>query len=83
MVFSSSVFLFAFLPVVLIGYYIPFRGMRRAQNLLLLVASLFFYGWGEPRFLPVMLLSIAMNYGFGLWVHRWKRQCRYLTAPLP
>ena len=82
MVFSSSVFLFAFLPVVLIGYYIPFRGMRRAQNLLLLVASLFFYGWGEPRFLPVMLLSIAMNYGFGLWVHRWKRQCRYLTAPI-
>ncbi len=82
MLFSSSVFLFQFLPLVLALYYIPFRDRRGAQNLLLLLASLFFYAWGEPRFLPVMVLSIAMNYGFGRWVHRWKRQCRYLTAPI-
>ncbi len=82
MLFSSSVFLFQFLPIVLALYYIPFRDRRGAQNLLLLIASLFFYAWGEPRFLPVMVLSIAMNYGFGRWVHRWKRQCRYLTAPI-
>lgn len=42
MLFSSSIFLFAFLPAVLLGYYVVFRGMRRAQNGLLLAASLFF-----------------------------------------
>ena len=82
MLFSSSVFLFQFLPLVLALYYIFFRGRRGAQNLLLLVASLFFYAWGEPRFLFIMVLSIAMNYGFGLWVYRWKQQCRYLTTPI-
>ncbi len=70
MLFSSNVFLFCFLPAVLAGYHILFRGMRRQQNLFLLAASLFFYAWGEWRFLPLMVLSIAMNYGFGLWVHR-------------
>ena len=50
MLFSSSIFLFAFLPAVLLGYYVVFRGMRRAQNGLLLAASHFFYAWGEPWF---------------------------------
>lgn len=82
MLFSSSVFLFAFLPAVLLGYYVLFQGMRRAQNLLLLAASLFFYAWGEPWFVLVMMASILANYGFGLWVHTWARQCRRLTAPV-
>ena len=69
MLFSSSIFLFAFLPAVLLGYYVIFRGMRRAQNLLLLAASLLFYAWGEPRFVLVMGISILANYGFGLWIH--------------
>ena len=74
---------------MLILYHIYFRGMRRAQNMLLLVASLLFYAWGEYpcegwRFLPLflMLASIGMNYVFGLWVHRWKRLCRYLATPI-
>lgn len=80
MLFSSSIFLFAFLPAVLLGYYVVFRGMRRAQNLLLLAASLFFYAWGEPWFVLVMAASIAANYGFGLWVHA--RLCRcYCHCP--
>lgn len=82
MLFSSSFFLFAFLPAVLLIYYVVLRGMRRRQNLFLLAASLLFYAWGEPRFVLVMLLSIACNYGFGLWVHRWKRQCRPLRFPV-
>ena len=77
MLFSSNVFLFRFLPVVLAGYHILFRGMRRQQNLFLLLSSLFFYAWGEWRFLPLMLLSIAMNYAFGLWVHH----CRLKEQP--
>ncbi len=82
MLFSSSVFLFAFLPVVLAGYYIIFRGMRQAQNDFLLLCSLFFYAWGNPRFLPVMLLSIVMNYGFGRWVYAWKQAGKPLKHPI-
>ena len=82
MLFSSSVFLFVFLPVVLVGYYVVLRGKRKAQNLFLLAASLFFYAWGERSFVLVMAASIVLNYGCGLWVHKWKRQCQYLTVPV-
>ena len=82
MLFSSSIFLFAFLPVVLLVYYAVLRGDRRKQNIFLLAASLFFYAWGEPWFVLVMAGSILANYGFGLWVHTWKRQCRYLNVPV-
>lgn len=82
MLFSEPVFLFAFFPLVLLVYFIPLRGMRKAQNFFLLLASLFFYGWGEPRFVLVMILSIAMNYRFGLWFHQCRRQCRYMGRPI-
>lgn len=82
MLFSSSIFLFAFLPAVLLGYYVVFRGMRRAQNLLLLAASLFFYAWGEPWFVLVMMGSILANYCFGLWVHAWRRRGRRPALPV-
>ena len=65
MVFSSAVFLFAFLPVTLAGYYfLP----RRFRNGFVTLASLLFYAWGEPKFVLIMCLSIFMNYGFGLLV---------------
>ena len=70
MLFSSSVFLFAFLPVVLLCYYGPLRSTRRGQNLFLLIASLFFYAFGEPRFVLVMLASILVNWLLGLWAGR-------------
>ena len=82
MLFSSSIFLFAFLPAVLLGYYVIFRGMRRAQNGLLLAASLLFYAWGEPWFVLVMMGSILANFGFGLWVHAWKLRGRRLLLPV-
>ncbi|WP_028580369.1 MBOAT family O-acyltransferase [Desulfogranum japonicum] len=64
MIFSSTVFLFLFLPIVLTGYYcIP--GIR-LRNLCLLLASLFFYAWGEGIYLILMLFSIFFNYGIGL-----------------
>ena len=61
MVFSSSTFLVFFLPAVLLGYYIIHPRLR---NPFLLAASLFFYAWGEPKFVLVMLLSILCNYLF-------------------
>lgn len=60
MVFSSSVFLFLFLPVVLLGHTI--LRARWQQNLWLLSASLFFYAWGEPGYVALMILSITFNY---------------------
>ena len=65
MVFSSTVFLFFFLPVVLLLYYLACRS-RQTKNILLTLASLLFYAWGEPWFVLVMLASIFLNWRFGL-----------------
>ena len=68
MVFSSNIFLFAFLPCVILGYYI-IRRWRTLANLFLTLSSLLFYAWGEPKFVLIMIASICANWGFGLWVH--------------
>ena len=65
MVFSSLIFLFGFLPLLLAVYFVAPRSWR---NTILLVASLLFYAWGEFGYVALMLVSAAMNYGFGLWV---------------
>ena len=56
MVFSSTVFLFLFLPAVIAAHFIA---PVRWRNAVLLVASLIFYGWGEPGFLPVVAVSVV------------------------
>ena len=66
MVFSSYTFLFYFLPPLLILYYLIPRRSLGGRNLVLLAFSLFFYFAGGPRHLPLMLLSIAINYVGGL-----------------
>src|SRR5262249_43535941 len=66
MVFSSLIFLFLFLPVVLTGYLLAKRVLLR--NAFLLFASLFFYAWGELSFLWVMFLSIVLNYTFAILI---------------
>lgn len=63
MVFSSTVFLFAFMPLFFAGYFIA--RSRTARNTWLLAASLFFYAWGEPIYVLLMLVSIAANWAFG------------------
>ena len=82
MLFSSSVFLFLFLPVVLLVYYLPPAQRRQGQNIFLTQASLFFYAWGEPWFVVVMMGSIVANYLFGLWVAAWKNHGRSLRLPV-
>lgn len=69
MVFSSKIFLFYFLPVVLAGYFM-LRRSRKLSNLFLTVMSLLFYAWGEPKFVLVMMASIVANWLFGIWVDR-------------
>ena len=63
MLFSSITFLFVFLPIVLAVYFlVPYR----FKNLVMLIASLFFYAWGEPVYVILMILSICLNYVCGL-----------------
>ena len=67
MVFSSIVFIFTFLPIVILAYYVA---PVRIRNFILLLASLFFYAWGEPVYLFLMLYSILFNYVMGLDIYR-------------
>lgn len=67
--FTSSVFLFLFLPILLLIYYFS---NPRYQNLILLLASVIFYAWGEPKYIFLMLLSILMNYWFGILINKFK-----------
>ena len=73
MLFSSIVFLFYFLPAVSALYYL-FRFNVPIKNAILLVASLFFYAWGEPWFLFVMLASILGNYFLALFVDKYREK---------
>lgn len=65
MLFSSNIFLFVFLPAVLLCYYLS---PRRLRNPVLLLFSLLFYGWSEPVYLLLMLAVIAMNFLCGGWI---------------
>ena len=65
MVFSSTVFLFLFLPLALCIYYNPWLSGRRFRNVFLLLASLIFYAWGEPVFVFLMIVSIAVAFLVG------------------
>ncbi len=71
MLFSSIPFLYYFLPAVLILYFIS---PRKLKNAVLLVSSLVFYGWGEPKYLFLMIASILLFYGCGLAIGKCSRQ---------
>ena len=73
MVFSSLTFLFGYLPLTLALYFLT---PLRRRNFVLLLASLFFYGWGEPVYVGVMFLSIFIDYTHGLLVERFRQQDR-------
>ena len=62
MVFSSMTFIWIFLPILLFVYYIS---KEKYRNIILLIFSLIFYSWGEPKYIVLMLISILVNYIFG------------------
>ncbi len=70
MVFSSTIFLLMFLPVVFIGNVLVSRIGKGLSNYLLLAASFFFYAWGEPYLVLLMLASVIINWGVGLALAR-------------
>lgn len=69
MIFSSLTFLFAYLPLTLAVY---FLAPLRWRNLVLLLVSLFFYGWGEPVYISIMILSILIDYTHGMLVEKYR-----------
>ena len=71
MLFSSISFLYFFLPGVLLVYFLmPWKG----KNAVLLLASLIFYGWGEPKLLGLMVFTILLFYGCGLAIGKARKQ---------
>ena len=80
MVFSSSVFLFAFMPLSLAVYFVlPRRSLR---NVWLLLISLVFYAWGEPVYVVLMLFSIVVNWAFALVIDRSGQSAQSLRKAL-
>ena len=75
MIFSSLSFLFLFLPILLIVYYIS---KDNYKNYILLIFSLFFYSWLEPKYILLMILSIIMNYYFAKKIDKRKRKRKQL-----
>ena len=71
MVFSSILFMFRFLPAVLILYYIA---PRKIRNTILFLFSLFFYAWGEPKYVFLMLFSITMDFTFGQLIGKYRER---------
>ena len=75
MVFSSNIFLFLFLPLTAFLYFfLPEKIFGKScKNIVLLIASLIFYSWGEAQYLALLLISILMNYFFGLAIEKSKK----------
>ena len=68
MVFSSLIFIFIFLPLVLVSYYIV---PKRFKNTIILLASLIFYAWGEPVYVLLIIVSILINYFGALLIRKY------------
>lgn len=78
MVFSSLIFIFMFLPITLICYYLVPKVKR---NLVILISSLFFYGWGEPVYIFLMVVSIVINHIGGLLIEENREdseKCKFI-----
>ena len=79
MLFSSLEFLFLFLPLTTVIYFLL---PKRLKNFWLLVSGLCFYGFGEPKFLPVMMVTVAVDFVFGLCISRLKEKRRAVQTLL-
>ncbi len=79
MVFSSLVFLFVYLPAVLLTYYIS---PAKWRNIVLFLVNMIFYGWGEPVYLLLMMLSIVVDYLLGIGIGKYREKRRVATGML-
>ena len=74
MIFSSITFLFYFLPIVLLIYYLS---PKKYKNIVLLISSLIFYFYGEPKYTLLMIFSIVSTYIFGILINKYKKILNY------
>lgn len=81
MLFSSVAFLFYFLPILLVIYYI-FKFNTKIKNFILLIFSLIFYAWGEPKIIVVMIVSIILNYLFGILIDKFREKKKIVRVLL-
>ncbi len=77
MIFSSLIFIWGFLPIVFIGYFLI---RDKFKNMFLLLCSLVFYSWGEPRYIWLMICSILFNYGIGLLIEKYESRKKALLV---
>ncbi len=75
MLFASATFLFLFLPIIC---FLHFVLKKEWHNFLLLMASLFFYAWGEPTYLAIMLITIFINYFGALAIEKWQNFKKFI-----
>ena len=80
MLFSSLTFLFGFLPILLILYFILKK--RKYKNIVLLIFSLIFYAWGEPKYIFLMLLTILIVYIFGILIDKFDKKNNFSSWQL-
>lgn len=72
MLFNSWQFIFVFLPVTLVVFFCIPKQMRFARKLWLCATSLFFYSFWKVEYLPLLVVSILLNYGLAEWINRWR-----------
>lgn len=80
MVFSSTIFLFGFLPIAFFFYFIVFRKSRKWQNIFLLIISLFFYAWGEPLFVLLLIFSVILSWFCALMIDKYRESKKTAKA---
>ena len=78
MVFSSLIFLFAYLPLTLAAYYLV---PRKGRNIVLFILSLLFYGWGEPIYITLILASITVAYVGGFFIEKYRHSAPGKARP--
>jgi alginate O-acetyltransferase complex protein AlgI len=82
MIFNSFEFIFVFLPIIFVGYFLLNKFNFTAAKVWLLLGSLFFYSWWNPSYLPLILVSLIVNYSFGTLLGRnsqLRRRKTFLT----
>ena len=77
MLFSSTTFIFLFLPLVGLLYFLT---KDKYKNYILLLASILFYAWGEPKYLPILLITIVINYVGAMCLHRFSTHKKLILA---
>ena len=81
MLFSSLLFIFVFLPIVL-GIYYGILRKRKIRNFFLLLVSLVFYAWGEPVYVFLMIGCIGVNYLAGRWIEQYRNDRKKIKRTL-